>query len=452
MARTPRSTPSTALLLLACAAGAPHLARAAGVTEVADAADGDNVIDFNIGVSYRAQARLGTIARDEQDTTTQVSSFRSKPELSYQRFTQVADVAATLGLFHDLEVHLNIPYALADDQRWSAAQGSAGTLLSNTFDADGAVDPAGTPRPIVPGSGHVSRMGLGDMTVGLAWGIVNGERDEKPPKELFPFKPRKATWVVGLDYTLPTGAVMNPQDALSRTNGEPIPAIGQGLQVFDAWMAMSKRVGKVDPFMRLHYTIPIAGDNAYDNCQGAGQPGLMTSIGRQICQSEEPYKSNAWVQEKRTRIQAPQRGGLQVGAEFVPWSNDEGTDRFAVALQAGADYVAKGRTYTEVADMLGKLTTSEQHFAVDGRLTMDLRLGGYFRWITSASVGTVTAHALTAESPGDSKLGADQNGVVDQNTVEQNPNYDFRIDQAGRRLRLEDAVNIGLSTQLAVTF
>jgi hypothetical protein len=66
-----------------------------------------------------------------------------------------------------------------------------------------------------------------------------------------------------------------------------------------------------------------------------------------------------------------------------------------------------------------------------------------------------TAHFLTHEDVGDDKDGDGQitlSGGSGQPAPDQNPNYDFRLDQPGRRLRVEPVLIWGVAGTLSLNF
>jgi hypothetical protein len=78
--------------------------------------------------------------------------------------------------------------------------------------------------------------------------------------------------------------------------------------------------------------------------------------------------------------------------------------------------------------------------------------GRVARWLHFRVYGTVgfdTAHFLTHENIGEDK---DKDGVILAGTVDQNPTYDFRLDQVGRRLRAEMSLIWGFAGTLSLNF
>lgn len=459
--------------LFAClAVGAmfPVVAGAALVTEVADAADKDNPIDVNLDARWRMVGESATITREHFNG----ANTATQPELAYRRVTQVMDLKATIGLYHDLELHLSLPYALSDSQSWQfATVGGASvepqtSMRSSTGYTDNCLDRVCTEQPspiVIPGK--VQRAGFMDPTIGFAWGILGNSRAERPPVDWFPPMQREATLVMGVDYTMPISRLS--QDLLndpskadpSAPDGSLVLPVSDGTHRIDTWVAMSKQLGAIDPFIRLHYMLPIADRNAFDNCQTvAADEGLtlMTDYARKVCSNDTAFDPEQYW-KGQTGLSPQHRGGVMAGMEFT--SHPSETSTLLVGAQFGADYVSRGRTYTEVSDMLRKLTFSEQYFALDSRFTVDYRFSNRFHWLTFVGVGTQTKHLLTTETVGKDRYTwtspseppvRELDDNVSVTSPEVNPNYDFRYDQPSRRFGISGVLLVNASTSLSLNF
>jgi len=459
-----------AALLVPAVLAVPGPARGALVTDVADAADKDDPVDVNVDVTWTRLSRRGKVSReffDPSPADPAAAGTKNATELLYQRVSHIMDVGLTFGLYHDLEIRGRLPYALYDEQSWDydkqpTYQKASSTMENNNIDADNrCLDVACTKtRPLVVSPGRVFRGGLMDPSVGIAWGPLNDQRDEHLPASMFPFLNRSSSLVLGFDYTMPLVSVASPL-AADPANPSADPAntdglgMGLGAHRFDWWLAMSKRVGVVEPFLKLHYTLPVAGSGAYDNCSAAKvdfDDFVMSESGHKSC---NPVTSDGrW--KDRAGLQYPHRGGLTAGTEFIPVEEKGGTVRLAVAVAGAAEYISQGRTYSEASDALHKLTMVEPYFQVDAKLQLDLRLGEYVHLLAGVWTGTETSHFVTSESVGKDFYGENpsqpSDGRVLLGSSEQNPNYDYRVDQPGRRLRFTGVWNLGVSTMFSLTF
>ncbi len=219
-------------------------------------------------------------------------------------------------------------------------------------------------------------------------------------------------------------------------------------------MALSKRVGIIEPFFKIHYTLPLRSGREYDNCaarRDGGDPDnfRMSSLSTGKCNGTEA--ADRW--KNKTGLTPSHIGGLLVGTEFIPVEEKDGL-RLAIGIQASADYVSEGRNYTELSDLLGKLQYHDHFFRIDGRLSFDLRFNKYFHFTLATSVGHETLHNLTAERT-NGGYSVESGGTVETINIGSerwNPNYDFRTDQPGRRLGIQEVAVVGLSATASINF
>ena len=82
--------------------------------------------------------------------------------------------------------------------------------------------------PLFGTKGEAHFAGVGDPRVGIAWGILNDERDDTKP-----------SWVLGFNYKIPAVDAADPTAA--NTEDDPGPA-GDQFHRFTFWTAISKRI------------------------------------------------------------------------------------------------------------------------------------------------------------------------------------------------------------------
>jgi hypothetical protein len=454
---------ATAFLTVAllCVALPPTVARAALVTDVASGGEKDHPVAVNLDLSYVFQQESGTIQRQFYDTKNNTSYQAT--ELNYIHATNVMNLAGHFGLAKDFELHVNLPWVIEDVQNWQYAVvnvQSSSTIQNNNLNAHNDVI---TAKPLFTVPGTVYRGGIGDPTVGFTWGIFNDSRVNHLPAGWFPPTQDLATWVIGVDYTIPAVSVMDPSATNPGTpnNGSYLP-IGLGEHRLDFWTALSKRVGMFEPFLRVHYLLPIAASDAYDNCKIVGKDPnqmVMTSEGQTICgestvtvppgtsDGQSLTIANPWLGQ--TGLQPSQVGGITAGVDFHPWDGGREKPGLDLSLQFIGEYISKGRNYSELSDELHKLTYTDQYFNIGGQLTADVRINKYIHWSTYFSLTTYTPHTLTMEIVGQDLNG---DGKVTLDTPEVNPNYDFRIDQPGRQFSITDVTVVGFSTKIVANF
>jgi hypothetical protein len=401
-------------------------------------------------IAFLVAAQITTIAEPEKSpyalsveatyshlrADTRITRERATPggivlgdELQQTRTLDQVELRVAASPWRDFEVHFVAPYALRDLQEWYGLAG--GTLATNTIDVSGCAAPGScsTPQPIGVVPGQSTRSGFFDPTIGIAWRPIDGQK-----------RPSAATWVVGLDYTVPLGGkVDDPTRALS---GSGRPEERQA-HVLTAWTAFSKRLHKLEPYLKLEGSAPFPTGKAYDNCQ---HPELLADVAAANC-------AGAW--KGQTGYRPPYEAAMTGGAEIIAFEDRALDRRFSFDLRAGVRWHGVSRGYTQVTDLLGKLTYADEYLTGTGQLAFYGRFSRWFNIRVTGLLGMDSAHFLTHEDVGQDKDG-DGAISISQGTgaaaPDQNPNYDFRLDQPGRRLRAEPSLFWGVSGTLSVNF
>ena len=396
-------------------------AAAAEATRVASSWDDDNPfdLDFTIKADYLQQRAL--ITREytvEPSTGAALSTVEERPELRYTRRTFAIQPRIAIGLYKDLELHVEVPIVLSSNTRWHYAF-SDGQLQSdatsgtgaNSIDANG--NSCGGACPIFPGAGTVYHgSGFGDINLGFAWGILSDARDDTKP-----------FWLVGLDFTLPTAKMYDPGLGRTAANGFTSPSFnkagnaspfGENVLKIDLVTALSKRMGAADPYVKFHVTSYRPSSETYSNCD---HPELLSTDGVDRCQASSRSKYGP---------RPPWIAGATFGAEIVTGENKAEGTRVALDFRLSADYVSTSRWYDELTDMTGKLLRSEDYFNVDAFFGFYWRASKYMQLQATAHLGTETPHFITGETVGD-------------------VNFDARYDAAGRRYRLTEVSDFGVA-------
>jgi hypothetical protein len=126
------------------------------------------------------------------------------------------------------------------------------------------------------------------MQIGAKWAVFNDERDDT-----------KSVWIIGLDYTIPSGELAQPHQVAAGKEG----TVGLGHHVLMPFLLFSHRLTVLDPYVGLHGRIPIQGREA----QNAG-------------------------------FNLPYGGGFLAGMEIVPWENKDKHQKFAIDLRLTTDF------------------------------------------------------------------------------------------------------------------
>ena len=405
---------------------------AAQITTIADPGNGPLGLTLDAAYSHLRE-------------DTRITRERSTPagivlgdELQHTRTLDELELRLAVAPLRDLELHIIAPYALRDLQEWYGLAG--GTLATNTIDVSGCAAPGSctTPQPIGVVPGQSTRSGFFDPSIGFIWRVVDGQRRGSP--DPLPGSTPAATWVVGLDYTVPLGGKVDDPTRTVNATGRPEQ---RQAHVLTAWTAFSKRLKSIEPYLKVEGSAPIPTGKAYDNCQ---HPELLADVATANC-------AGAWKGD--TGYRPPFEAALTGGAEIVAFEDPRQDRRFSFDLRLGVRWHGVSRGYTQVTDLLAKLTYADEYLTGVGQLAFYGRISRWLNVRVTGLLGMDTAHFLTHEDVGEDK---NHDGFISisQGTgapaPDQNPNYDFRLDQPGRRLRAEPSLFWGVSGTLSVSF
>ncbi|MFZ9887526.1 MAG: hypothetical protein ACO3JL_08490 [Myxococcota bacterium] len=433
-------------------------ALAAQVTDVADAVEVDDPFDAHVGVTFEFMRHSALITRENtqvsvKDTTGTARNLDVR-ELDYERYRTRVRPRLEVGLFHDVAVFLDWPIVLWDQQSTRFTSGTNNTnstitrdMLSsptvegwnqtcgnglNGVDANECYGtPAGgytdwTRLDRDTGAYQSVRAGFDYPELGLRWSPVNNERD-----------PSKPTITLQADYNL--GFL--PLPPANPTPPERVPtgdaatasdpgAVARGLHEFHFQVAMSKRWQLLDPFFVVDYWLPFAASDAVG--------GLFPR----------------------------HRGGFLLGMEIVPHENLALSQRFAVQLSGLVQYHSEGRDYSEISDLLGELTYTDNFMraGVNAGLYFQPMEFGYFQLTGSAHYDS--PHLLTTEkigtdndAPGTAGAGVVNLDVRDANgqplgtaDIERNPYFNPAMDTPGRRFKVDESLRLQVMARAVLTF
>ena len=436
------TVPAMRSWLLAAAVVVAPASFAARITDVADAADERHPLEVDLEATYQHLRSLTTLTREQ----TTAGGIQLGDELKHLRTVDALDLRLAIGIWHDLELHAFAPLYLRDLQSWSPA--GNGTLANNTTSISGcaASGSCTAVQAILPVSGQSRRTGFGDPTVGIAWGPINEARELRLRPELFPEGKPVATWVIGFDWTLPLpGGTVSDPSRFGMASGGAVAAgsASRKAHVFTLSTAFSKRFHVLEPFIAFSASAPFAGKGAYDNCS---HPELLSDVAVANCKG-------AWAGE--TGYQPPYQAQATLGAELVAAEDLKGDQRLSFEVRGDLRWHGPGRDYTQVTDALGKLTYADEYVTTMGTLGLYGRIARWLHLRVYGSVAVDSAHFLTHEDIGADKSGAGKitiSGGSGQPAPDQNPLYDFRLDQVGRRLRAEPSVTWGVAGTLSLNF
>ncbi|HEY7725380.1 MAG TPA: hypothetical protein VH880_08600 [Anaeromyxobacteraceae bacterium] len=401
---------------------------------------------MSISLRLERTQRQGKITREFGDNGQSPGVIQDAVELAYSEVSNRILPRVTVGLWRDLELHLEIPYVLSAEPNWKygtvggASVEPTSAIANNAIDASGAAC-ATTPCPMFPvGATLFGGAALDDLRVGVAWGVLTEKRDAWWP-----------TWVVSLDVTAPTAARFDPAAGRLTAGGFFAPtsfsssqrsAVGRKIWSWEIATAASRRMGAAEPYVRLRAVLPQRTNATYSNCEHAtalAALGQMSSVAAGNCGLD------AW--KTLARAQPPAVYGFLFGVELAPYEDQGRGQRFAIDFRAGADFTTRGRWYNELTPATGKLLANSPYLTLAGQVALRLRTS---RWLSLGLEGLFEkdlAHFITGDS-----MGRVDNEVVTPNSAQQNPNFDWRWDLPGRRFRITDTFSYRIALYAALGF
>lgn len=400
-------------------------AHAAEVTRVASSFDDNHPFGLFIDLGFDRTQRLEVIGREKHSGPPD-NVLEVEPELRYAGIDYRLNLDLHAGLWHDVEFHYGVPLIFAQTEEWwlsSLTSPAQSAVLNSCVRANGSLVNPSCPTtgagavpmfsaPITATSGmpQVFRGGFGNMRFGMSWAAFNQARDETKP-----------TWVVGLEYEAPTADRLDPTEPASDVQHG---AIGDRIHKYQLWSAFSRRIGSVDPYVKVDVMLPFHGPAWYSNCDHQ-DPALMGT----------PANCNAAAWDRDTTgILYPYNAELIAGSEFVIFDQPAKHQKFTLDARAHTKYVSPGRYYNELSGLTKKLMYTGDYLQVGGSLAL---LAGVADYLTLRARGVLayeSDHVLSNEP-----LGQDlnNNGVIDYQSspTEVNPNFDYRYDLVARQFR-----------------
>ncbi len=445
----------TACALLLLAGGA----EAAEITRVASAAEPDNPFDLDLSVRWERTLRRAKITREGADSDGNIADFT---ELRYEQVTNQIIPRIAVGLYHDLEIHAELPYWLSDNHSWryafvngefmegrsSIPARDTGHPNGNTIDANGDPCPGGSPAPdcsvftVPSGTTQPPRTvyhggSLGDLTMGVSWGILSEKRDATKP-----------SWLVGLDVTMPTAATYDPFQAHGFLDSSgPKAPVGRGIWSWDFYTALSKQHGPLDAYFRAHWRLNSSSSKTYSNCIHAGDMAAgytFSGVSSGVPQMVSVAPANCAAFGDAAGAKPPTVLGAVLGVELVPYQDKVEGQRVAFDLRLSIDRYGESRWYNELTDATGKLLRTGSYLDLGGLFGFYLRASRYLKLFATASYHHEVSHLITGEAPGTSLTSPVASAL--------NPNFDFRYDVPGRRFRVAETVVFTLAGGAELNF
>ena len=415
-------------------------ARAAQVTEVADAVDGKDPFDAYLELKFDVTRNSGTLSREnfqppENEPTGRPRTVDVK-EMTFEHVRFRIMPRLEVGIFHDLSVFAQWPIVIWDQTSFRYADGTNQGNSTLGRDQDPAPSPgvdgwpedtgAGNNAPRIqdgkygfPGKRYNAwafdhaddgsftgyRQGFDNPSFGVRFSPLSNERDDTKP-----------SITLQADYTAPFFQFMDPTTNVVTNSANPGP-VADGAHRFHFSVAMSKRFLILDPYFLVEYELPL------------------------------PAQSGGSV----TGFQPRQQGGFKAGVEIIPYEDTKLNQRFAIDVSAFATYFSEGRDYSVISDVFREQTYTDQWVRTGLNAGIFFRAFEYFFFEATGSLAYDSEHLLTIEDFGTD--GPDANPEINLEDVnERNPFYNPAIDTVGRRLVLEQSLHLGVLAHAGITF
>ena len=435
----------SALLITLCTP-----ARAAQITEVQDSFEEGHPFGMALHIRYQYIADTAKILREGPAVKGERHILYNAIDVNRSKHIMHFDLA--VGLYHDLELALNLPVIMVDQTKLE--------IDTNVL-------------PGVPGifDGN-KRKGLGNVGLGLRWAPYSYSRDKKYP-----------TWLLGLMFRIPSGQVATASNT----------GVGDGVFRVDVNTSISRRVTWwMEPYFDLHGSLvgtttkksPFA-DRGVEDVQTLVSPGH--SIGLKLGTEFIPWEVESegqhfsidlglgldYVFEGREYTEIFELLGRQANdcgssGNCTPFtysravkgekdrliqqyqSGDIDGDQYNAAIQEIDKDVAAG------AYALTDGVTDVEHYGIySGWLGFHLQPIRYFALGANFSFAYRQPHFITFADPGKDSA-VDTDGVVtghnSQQENEYNPVYLEEVDKPGNRLKLDQPLTWSLIFTLTGQF
>jgi len=488
------------LLLLLALAGP---ARAAEETELASSFDDDDPFDFNIKVGYLRESRQAAIKREFQcDRSRPAAEYQEcleaypaigvAKDLRYRQLRNVLNLRGEIGIWQDLQIHVEAPLVLGDHRKLRFDHETDGPCITpnevrpggdttndmatcvSSFNSTSAndgllrgIDRDNYDRELVAGEDidenatqgyHLpARSGLDQLHVGIDWGALSQERDDTKP-----------TWVVGVEWRIPVDDPMtyDPENPTLDTN------VGRGIHELKFSTSMSKRWTYVEPFMGFWYIYPKAKESSQFLDYRGGQDKFRPQM----------------------------RAGTEFGFEIIPWQVPEEKQKFSIELGGAVRAHFEGRGYSEMWEVFSRnpqldgpcrpggsdpdqdqvwvncdrgiddadspdfdgdgrpdgliehpgVTDIENYLTLGSHAAVRVQMGEWVKFRIGVGLEYDQEHIITFTDGGEEING---NGRIDPSDPQEvHPMFRPLIDQTGRRYRVEDTFVFNFFAQGTLLF
>lgn len=437
--------------------GRPEMMREpTSYVDVIDSFDDEDLFDLNISVGYLRTWELGRIQRQSEDPSGDGRNSAHWNDIaSYERGVNTLMLGLDVGIFRDLAVYGRLPLLLSDDRSLVAASG---------FDADSlSTGPDGPLFDLSDPFRSPTRSGVDYLAVGVAWSILNQQRDATLP-----------TWMVMLEGRFNIGDPMRacstagglscnywsvpppPGEPMNNPPPQQSGGVGRGMNALRIETRSSWRYEVIEPYAGLAFQIEWPDYSGSSFVPDGDLAGYINEI-------------------------PPIFGRFTLGAAIIPWQDREHFQRFTIDLRLNGDYLSEGHDYSPLFDALGSstnphltalsrecsggacaaripfygLTDTQSRGRFGGQLTLEMMAARYIRFSVLAGFNYTPAYVITqadACNPnvqptgdGDTRRGTCTSGII-------NPHHRPAIDLPGNRFRMAETWQVDLGVNVTATF
>lgn len=430
------------LVLVAAAGGAARANPAAVVPTVGTAV---------VGVDYSFENDSADVHREVLDGADASAPVGQKKDLVSHLSTHKVTPRLDVGFARDTWFSVWLPVTLGQthtlDFDTGVDEGSSSTFVDGILPAGGFNSNGGGVAPPQAFKG-ISRHGLDQVWFGIGTAPMNQRRDDTKP-----------TWKLGIDLGIAVGKIeaLTPETASSDTG------VSRGVDEMHAWTSFDKHIGRLEPWMRLDYTIPfVQRSNSLFVDPGFGSSNVLTG----------------------------QSGGATFGVEVAAYEDKKDRNYVGVELSSRVIGHFEGRDYTEMWEAFavggdaktgGPLvldsdpTTTgvqkenhpgvsnvENYLELGATLAVRASLGSRVRFALLGSMAYKTDHAISFADAGvdlptckdgqSTNCETDSNELVNPGTREVNPLHVNQIDLVGHRYISTHNLGLTLGVQFEGTF
>jgi hypothetical protein len=445
---------------LSAALGCALASQARADVNVASALDKDNPLDIFVSVDYSFSMKRADLRREGPGTSD--APLPSQADLVYAQDRHLVTPRLEIGLYHDLELNVALPIVLSDTRHYDLAGGvtaaSSSTIRDGILPASGY--DAGNPSGSTSGSrifDGVTRKGLDQLHLGLAWAALSQKRDDTKP-----------TWILGGEVRNALGDPMR----FDRNDPGAEDSVGRGFNEFRLYTTIGKQLSWARMWSQVYWQAPL---------NSPGADGAETKPDTQFFD----------VGFGQDAIKPQQHAGVSFDLELVPYLEPTAHKAFAIQFGGSLDANFQGRGYSEMWEVFAYggdvrndpaaplaidpdptatsgfishpgVTTIENSMAMSGRIAVRGELGPYVKVFAGFELAWEQAHHVSFDDAGNdrgpcsgavtSSCESPDDNFVTPGTTEVNPLFVPLIDQPGRRYIVDGAMTYTISAGVQLLF